>query len=61
MVEMIYATEHKIKPDMQYQIENILTPIAAKHTPPDYLPGSDDIFLSLLRLHLSRLTHQCFV
>ena len=46
MIEMIYATERKIKEDMQYQIENILTPIAAKHTPPDYLPGSDDIFLS---------------
>ena len=44
--ETIFAAECKIKQDMQYQIENILTPVAAKHTPPDYLPASDDIFLS---------------
>lgn len=46
IIETSYAAEYKIKQDMQYQIENIHTLIAAKHTPPDYLPGSDDILLS---------------
>jgi hypothetical protein len=45
-IETIYATERKIKQDVQYQIEDILTPIGAKHTPSDHLPGSDDVFLS---------------
>lgn len=44
--EHIRDTERSIKRSMHFDIENLITPIAEKHTPTDYLPGSDDFFLS---------------
>ena len=44
--EHIKGTERNIKRHMQLDIELLIAPVAEKRTPTDYLPGSDDFFLS---------------
>ena len=45
-LEHIEDAVRRVKQMMHFQIEILVAPIADKHTPSDYLPGSDDFFFS---------------